>query len=141
VARRNGVTFELRGEKQLRRKVQRFAEATSTRGLSQETLTRAAEPMRERMSQMAPRGRTGTLADSITVATQSTTTRIHDGGESHRAQVGVGPSREGFYGLFIEVGTRHHAADPFMRPAADATEATVRARYHSIMSRAAQRRA
>lgn len=39
-------------------------------------------------------------------------------GKEARAQ--IGPSKEAFYGLFVEFGTVHAAARPFMRPAFDA---------------------
>lgn len=38
------------------------------------------------------------------------------------AAIAVGPTREFFYGFFQEYGTKHHGAQPFMRPAFD-TEA------------------
>ena len=38
-----------------------------------------------------------------------------------RAQTGVGPKKNVFYGLFQELGTSDHPAQPFMRPALDAT--------------------
>lgn len=51
--------------------------------------------------------RTGTLRRSIH-------TVISDGGK----KAVVGPSVE--YGLYVEMGTRHMAARPYMRPAAEA---------------------
>lgn len=38
-----------------------------------------------------------------------------------RAQTGVGPKKEVFYGTFQELGTSDMPAQPFMRPALDAT--------------------
>jgi len=51
--------------------------------------------------------RTGTLRRSIT-------TQIDEGG----MRAVVGPSVD--YGIYVELGTRHMAARPYMRPAAEA---------------------
>lgn len=42
--------------------------------------------------------------------------------------VSVGPSREAFYGMFLEFGTKHISAKPWLRPAFDGNkkEATVK---------------
>lgn len=41
------------------------------------------------------------------------------GTDSNEIAVAIGPSRAGFYGSFQELGTKHHAAQPFARPAFD----------------------
>lgn len=53
--------------------------------------------------------------------------RIEDGGLT-----GVVEASE-FYGRFQEYGTRHHAAQPFMRPAAEAEKRPFRARVRAIL--------
>lgn len=78
-------------------------------GLSAAALA-AGEVIREAAAAKAPR-RTGFLADEIVVGEPVT-----DGG---RVSVAVGPSEDAFYGIFQEVGTAHHAAQPFLRPAID----------------------
>lgn len=76
-----------------------------------EALTEAAEPIAERASRLAPR-RPGApdIADHIAVMTSRSETG---------AAVAVGPTTEFFYGLFLEFGTVHMKAFPFLRPAFD----------------------
>lgn len=89
-----------------------------------EALKDAAEPMRERMGELAPRAPGAPdLADNIVI---STTTRVANtvDGFSERtddqvAAVAVGPAKGFFYGFFQEFGTIWHGAQPFARPAFD----------------------
>ncbi len=41
------------------------------------------------------------------------------GVDSNEMAVAIGPTRKGYYGSFQELGTKHHAAQPFARPAFD----------------------
>ncbi|MBE3590006.1 MAG: HK97 gp10 family phage protein [Firmicutes bacterium] len=70
-----------------------------------------AEVIREGASRRAP-VRTGALQEHI----------ITQPGEEQspgRAEVLIGPDKERFYGLFVELGTSKMAARPFLRPALD----------------------
>lgn len=81
-----------------------------------EALTDGAEPMRRRMSALAPREPGAPdIADNIVTGTA----RGEEGG------VSVGP-RKGlfFYGVFLEFGTIKMGAEPFMRPAFDSDALT-----------------
>jgi len=90
----------------------------------------AGEPMRARMAVLAEPTRrppAPDLADSMVI---SVATRIGSvaGGrwqarDEFQAAVAVGPSRNIFYALYQEYGTVHHDAQPFARPAFDATAA------------------
>jgi len=78
-----------------------------------EALASAAEPMAERMRELAPRGPVAPhLADSILVAPIKS--------DAVSAEVQIGPTRHFFYGKFWEFGWKYHAARPFVRPAYDA---------------------
>lgn len=103
----------------------------------------AAEPMRLRASELAPRGdnKGVTLAESI-IATE--TTRVRGFGASGKwrdvregeSVLAIGPSYkpdDAFYGGFQEHGTAHHAAQPFMRPAFDAEHKTVQKRLGALL--------
>lgn len=64
------------------------------------------------------RKKTGALAESITV------------GKPKEAQLGevsaiIGPGREGFYGMFLELGTSKMPAYPFLVPALKASKRQV----------------
>lgn len=71
-------------------------------------LLEAAEPIREGASVKAPR-RTGKLAQNI----------ISSVDPKQKKTVNVGPSKDVFYGLFVEKGTSISRPKPFLRPAFD----------------------
>lgn len=75
-----------------------------------------AELIQKRAEELAPRD-TGQLAESELV-------RI-DSSQSSAAEVvaKIGPSKDSFYGFFQEFGTAHHAAQPFLKPALEQTQA------------------
>lgn len=78
-------------------------------------LTAGAAVIQAGMGQRAPRDpvREGvTLAEEIVKNVIVSTSRVV-------ATAEIGPSKEAFYGGFQELGTEHHAAQPFMRPALD----------------------
>jgi len=66
----------------------------------------------ETAEQKAPR-RTDFLAEHIVVEL------IEE--EDTLVVAGVGPHKDAFWGTFQELGTPHHAAQPFLRPALDET--------------------
>lgn len=116
-------SMHIHGGKELAARLRALPEAY-TRKVVLEALEESGEPMRARMSQLAPRepGHPD-LADNIAI---SVANRLGDvGGERWQARhdeehaVAVGPTKDFFYGLFQEYGTVHHAAQPFMRPAFD----------------------
>ena len=126
MADRFSLRFE--GGKELAANLRTLA-APIQREIILDALEAAAEPMRNRMSQLAPRepGRPD-LADNIGI---SVANRIGDvGGGRWQARhdeehaVAVGPTKNFFYGIFQEYGTSRHGAQPFMRPAFDSTHQT-----------------
>lgn len=86
-----------------------------SRKVQNDALREAAEPMRAEMSRLAPRRPPKPdLRDHIVIS-------LAKGEDSKEAAVAVGPARPNyFYGSFQEFGTKHHAAQPFMRPGFDA---------------------
>lgn len=77
----------------------------------QAAVEKGAEPIRAAASQNAPRGPTGELQEGMAMVPMR--------GTANRAAVRVGPSARAFYGEFLEKGTKHIAAKPFLRPALD----------------------
>src|SRR5690348_6596519 len=77
-------------------------------------LTDAAEPIRQRMGDLAPRGAQAPhLAEHIAVApvTKIGGDRVNEG----EIAVAIGPSKDVFWGLFQEFGWKFHpAAHPFV---------------------------
>lgn len=72
-------------------------------------VARAAEVL-QNGAQRRARVRTGDLASGMTFELEGT----KDGITAH-----VGPSKEEFYGFFLEFGTAHAPAYPFLRPTID----------------------
>lgn len=110
------ITMTIEGERTIIRNLEDLP-----RRLTRDNLLRVArvgaEPIRARASALAPHapGKPD-LRDNIIIEDLKPGTSL-----VARAQVGVaiGPNLQGFYGFFQEVGTRHHSAQPFMRPAFD----------------------
>ncbi len=75
-----------------------------------------AQILADEMEKGAPT-RTGRLAGHI-----GTKTAEHS---ADTAIVDVGPEQTAFYGRFQELGTVHHAAQPFMRPALDENDEAI----------------
>lgn len=116
-------SMQMTGWKELGARLRALPDAY-TRTIVIDALKEAAEPMRARMAQLAPREPGAPdLADNIGI---SVANRLGDvGGGRWEARhdeehaVAVGPTKDFFYGLFQEYGTVHHRAQPFMRPAFD----------------------
>jgi len=87
-----------------------------SRNVQREALKAGGELIRQHAASIAPRepGRPD-LADNIGMAVA----RLEDGSVG----LAIGPGPSFFYGYFQEFGTRHHKAQPFMRPAWDAEQA------------------
>lgn len=75
----------------------------------QRALVVAAEPMRARMAELAPRGDTPPhLADAMLISVDEQTGAVE-----------VGPAWWAYYSFYIEFGTVYQSARPFARPAFD----------------------
>lgn len=123
------ITFQLQGADELARVLRTLPDAIQ-RDRMVKALRRGAEPMRERMGQLAPRGRGRDedfehLADNMVISLANRIGSPQGGRWRPRDEtehaVAVGPQKSFFYGLFQEYGTTHHGAQPFMRPAFDST--------------------
>lgn len=85
-----------------------------SKAVVRDALTRSAEPMRQTMASLAPRGPDAPhIADNIVVSL----TRSDD---TQEVAVAIGPAVGFRYGFYQEFGTRYHPAQPFMRPGLDA---------------------
>ncbi|MGE3487912.1 MAG: HK97-gp10 family putative phage morphogenesis protein [Nitrospira sp.] len=101
-------TVRIRGAEELARAFQAHG-VDVQRGLVGVTMA-AAMVIREAAAAKAPR-RYGTLSDEMMIGEPKI--------DGWKVTVGVGPSKNAFYGRFQEFGTGHHAAQPFLRPAVD----------------------
>jgi HK97 gp10 family phage protein len=110
------VKFSMRveGGEELARTLNALPEAVS-RKVQLEALKKAAQPMRASMASHAPRGdQPPHIADNIGISVARRRADTEEG-----PSVVVGPVKGFAYGLPLEYGTRHTAAQPFMRPAFD----------------------
>lgn len=106
------INLEFEGGAELAANLRTLSTRLSRRIVT-EALREAAEPMRKQMSRMAPHepGKPD-LRDAMSISRAM-------GADSQEVAVAVGPTRSGFYGSFQELGTKHHAAQPFLRPSFD----------------------
>ncbi len=106
------------GDKDLMKALNALGERLKKQHL-QDALEDAAEPIRARMEALAPTGDEAPhIKDHIGIspATKVEGVRLHE----DQAAVAIGPTKGFFYGWFLEFGTAHMPAQPFVRPAFDA---------------------
>jgi len=112
------VDFEVKGLKELDKALNELplrARGSVLRG----ALNKAATPIAAEARRLAPRRKDepedrqyGPLYRSIRKS--ASTPRAKN---NYTAEVKVGPSKRGFYGMFLEFGTSKMPAHPFLRPA------------------------
>lgn len=92
--------------------------AKVSRRVIRDALERAGTPMQSRMGRLAPRAPGAPdIADNI-VMSPARMEGMSDNDQT--AAIAIGPIKElAYYGYFQEVGTMHHGAQPFVRPAFD----------------------
>ncbi len=117
--------LELEGAEELRAALLTLSKAVRRRALY-EVLRPAADPIKWRMGELAPRQAGmggGGLADSIEVSNATRIGSVAGGkwaaADEFQAAVAVGPTKEVYYAIFQEYGTVHHGAQPFGRPSFD----------------------
>jgi HK97 gp10 family phage protein len=119
------IGLESQGLAELARTLNALSQAVRRRRLYA-LLRPAAEPMRARMSELAPRHAPAPdLADNIGIS-PALKLPSASGGDSERADefqaaIAVGPTKGFYYGLFLEYGTVRQSAHAFMRPAFDSS--------------------
>ncbi|MDX1388471.1 MAG: HK97 gp10 family phage protein [Acidobacteriota bacterium] len=104
------VRVKVDGLKEINRKLQRLPAHVRGRHMAA-ALMRGAEPIRRDAEANAP-VLSGNLSRGMQKDVEET--------EPTHAVVAVGPEEEDFYGIFQELGTKYHAAQPFLEPAFDA---------------------
>jgi HK97 gp10 family phage protein len=134
------VSMKLEGAAQLAERLSALSPGRQ-RGLLHKMLREAGEPMRQRMSQIAPDDpespspdlKTQIVISIVRGKEVSDTEVISRLREDSEAIVAVGPSKAVPQGILQEFGTVHHGAQPFVRPAYDAGVAGVVTRLqHAI---------
>lgn len=117
------TTVSLSGFKDLEKELAKLATPATRKASARRALRKSAEPVATAAQGMAPRGDTGTLAPSVTVGTRLSKRQaslhrrmFRDDRAAVEMFVGAGPLSSAHT---QEFGTRHHAAQPFLRPAWD----------------------
>lgn len=102
------VSMRFEGGEELAAELSRLSTRLS-KSLLRGALEMGAAPIQKHARAIAPRRAPAPdMADHIGVSTART---------QEQAAVAIGPTRDFFYGFFQEVGTVHHGAHPFLRPA------------------------
>lgn len=117
------VTVKLEGFKELESELAKLASPTARRASGRRALRKSAEPTVSLAQSLAPRGETGMLAPSVSIGTRlskrqaSLHRRMFRGSRSAVEMfLGAGPFSSAWN---QEFGNRHHAAQPYLRPAWD----------------------
>lgn len=113
------LALRLEGGDELAKKLRALPRAVSGRVLEAAVL-KGAEPIRDEARRLAPRSPGGgNLAQNIDAEVTEGGTRV--------VTVSVGPNKEAWYGIFPELGTKHHAAKPYLRPSFDSQKGEAQA--------------
>lgn len=118
--------LSIKGAEQLAANLNALGAAVRKRALVK-VLRAAAEPIQSRAIELAPIAPRMPfhLKDAIVIYTVPSTEMFWKwewtltGSDEYQAAVAIGPSRDAFWGVFLEFGTVKMAAKPFMRPAFD----------------------
>lgn len=115
--------FKMDGLKDLEANLKKLKQGTG-RGVMRRTIKKAAKPLADLMAYYAPDD-PDTAVDDLTQSIEITSRLTRNAKRMARAglngstavEMFVGPASHAFHGFFQEEGTRHHAPQPFMRPA------------------------
>lgn len=100
------VSIKIDGAEELVRKLSLFP--SKIRRATLESLQVGGELVKNDARRDAPRGKTRKLSRNIDVEL-----------DEKNMIMDVGPNKEVWYGVFPELGTAHHGAQPYLRPALD----------------------
>jgi HK97 gp10 family phage protein len=105
-------TLKFEGGVELQKALESLPSRVSKR-IQYEALFHAAEPMRRTMELRAP------VEPGKPDAKDTMMIRRTKSQDAHESTISIGPSKAGWYLSWQELGTAHHAPQPFARPAFD----------------------
>lgn len=120
--------MQVKGLKELKKNLEKVGRNVDD--VLDEAIMAGAKVIEQAAKSKAP-VKTGRLRRSITV-------EIKDK-EDNFITVRVGPGKEGFYGRFVELGTKKMAAKPFLRPAFDENVQEARKEIRRVLKEAVKR--
>ena len=100
--------FTITGDKELRKTL--FDLGEKTQAILLEASKEASEVIRQAASDRAPVDQ-GVLKDNIYAELT--------GYSRTKVTISVGPGKAAYYGMWIEMGTKQHGPQPYLRPAAE----------------------
>lgn len=124
------MTVAITGLPELRRDFSNLT-AKMQRGVLRDALRSAARPVVASAKSKVP-VRTGALKRGISQ-------RVSVKG-SGKAEAIIGFQRKQFYGKFVELGTSHAAAKPFLRPALDESQQKIEQAFVDAINRGIERK-
>ena len=133
-----GFTAEITGGPALAKALMALGSARDIQRVVTRAEKAAMAPVAAAAKRNAPRA-SGGMADSIDVRSVSSGMAKRMGAQFR--PTAVGPDRDHFHALFAEFGTKHHAAQPFLRPAWDENKAQVLVDHQTARAREIEKRA
>lgn len=123
------MTIQLEGGKQLEKALKQLPGRIAKKVVRGATLAGAGVVRKEAKRRVA--FESGTLKKSISARkTDQTPTSV---------TYSVGPTTKGFYGQFLEIGTQHQQARPFLRPAFDEKQSEIVAKIEERLGKGIDR--
>lgn len=119
------IQFKLYNVPALQRDL-RALQFTTQQQVLTKAVREAAKMVRDRAAQLAPRD-TGKLAGSMMYTSAGQRNALN------RIVFLVGPSRDAYYGLFLEFGTAFIYPQPFLKPAFDQMEGPATAKMAEVI--------
>lgn len=123
------MTVQITGLPELRRDFSNLT-AKMQRGVLRDALRSAARPVVAAAKSKVP-VRTGALKKGIS---QRVSVR------GSKAEAIIGFNRKQFYGRFVELGTSHASAKPFLRPALDESQRKIEQAFAEAINRGIERK-
>lgn len=120
------MSVKITGDRELINRLSKLEREIAARHIK-DAVKAGAEIVAEDAEARAPRYR-GILATEIAIEEEESTDK--------RAVYKIGPSKKAFWGRFQELGTSHHTAQPFLRPALDENEDAIRRKMRDVLRQA-----
>ncbi|KKM90812.1 hypothetical protein LCGC14_1234840 [marine sediment metagenome] len=117
------ITMEVRGLKELERELSKLPNKIA-KGIMRRAMNRGADVVVRAAKRNLVRNQNVESGQLIRSVKKATKIRAH-GLRGATVDVRVGLLSQAFYGRFLEFGTKHQAAKPFMGPALDSNRAIV----------------
>ena len=110
------VKVKIKGLEELSQKIHEFPDKLVKKGV-RDALRAGGEVLRGEISARAPRSVDETHGHPPGFLAEHIGTSLSLSTRNDKGEIKVGPVKKAFYGMFPEFGTKHQAAQPYIRPA------------------------